>query len=231
MENPYRRVKAVEREDLIEQAFREAAKQVKRTKFRGNVVEKARQKESLRVKVSGNLVFSKLKESSRSFPNFDKMPKIYQELTKVLVSEKSLKKALASQIWTANKIRDLQMVYYKKMKSARHTQNFRVLRKQFYGRMNSFLRAIGKEIKLLYDSASMFRRFPNVTQMPTAVIAGFPNVGKSSLLGRLSGSKPKIQPYPFTTKGLMFGYSEIGFKKVQLIDTPGMLDRPVGRMN
>ncbi|MFQ6009983.1 MAG: NOG1 family protein [Candidatus Aenigmatarchaeota archaeon] len=229
MENPFKRVKALDRETLIGQAFREAAKKVKRTEFRGSVVEKAKQKEGLRIKVAGNLVYVKLKESSRSFPNFSKMPKIYQELARILVPEEKLKKALASQIWAANKIRELQMKYYKKVSVARHTQDCRALRKEFYGRMNSFLGKIEKEMGLLRDSAPLLRRFPDIMEMPTVVIAGLPNVGKSSLLARLSGSKPKIQPYPFTTKGLMFGYSEIGFKKVQFIDTPGLLDRPMAK--
>jgi nucleolar GTP-binding protein len=67
--------------------------------------------------------------------------------------------------------------------------------------------------------------------LPTIAIAGLPNVGKSSLLEKLCGSRPEIKSYPFTTKSLMMGYIEYGHKKVQLIDTPGLLDRPMSKRN
>ena len=36
---------------------------------------------------------------------------------------------------------------------------------------------------------------------------GFPNVGKSTLLSKLTPSKPKIANYSFTTKRINMGYS------------------------
>ncbi len=42
----------------------------------------------------------------------------------------------------------------------------------------------------------------------TIVIAGFPNVGKSTLLNQISGADPQIANYPFTTKGIQIGHVE-----------------------
>jgi nucleolar GTP-binding protein len=42
---------------------------------------------------------------------------------------------------------------------------------------------------------------------------------------------PKIEPYPFTTKDIMLGYIHTPYFSIQLIDTPGMLDRPFDTMN
>ena len=55
------------------------------------------------------------------------------------------------------------------------------------------------------------------------LLVGDPNVGKSSLLKKLTGADPEIKSYPFTTKGIMVGYLE---KRAQILDTPGLLDRP-----
>ena len=69
------------------------------------------------------------------------------------------------------------------------------------------------------------RNYPAIkTGTKTIAIAGFPNVGKTTLLMKLTGSKPDIQPYAFTTKGINVGYIK-GKEKLQLLDTPGTLNR------
>ena len=68
------------------------------------------------------------------------------------------------------------------------------------------------------------------TKLPTIAIAGFPNVGKSTLLGKISSSKPEVAAYPFTTKGIMIGYFKKDSKKIQILDTPGTLNR-LDKMN
>ncbi|HEY9703923.1 MAG TPA: GTPase, partial [Allocoleopsis sp.] len=56
-------------------------------------------------------------------------------------------------------------------------------------------------------------------------ITGFPNIGKSTLLSKITPAKPEIKNYAFTTKNLNQGYATFGHRKVQFIDTPGVLDR------
>jgi nucleolar GTP-binding protein len=68
--------------------------------------------------------------------------------------------------------------------------------------------------------------FPSIkTKVFTVAIAGFPNVGKTTLLSRMTGSMPEIANYAFTTKNLNMGYADIDNHKVQFIDTPGTLNR------
>jgi nucleolar GTP-binding protein len=54
---------------------------------------------------------------------------------------------------------------------------------------------------------------------------GFPNVGKSTILSKLTDSKPKIANYAFTTKDINVGYIKIRQSKIQVLDTPGTLNR------
>jgi nucleolar GTP-binding protein len=57
-------------------------------------------------------------------------------------------------------------------------------------------------------------------------IAGFPNVGKSTLLNRLTGATAETNAYAFTTKSLNMGAIEYRHNTIQFIDTPGTLARP-----
>ena len=52
-----------------------------------------------------------------------------------------------------------------------------------------------------------------------------PNVGKSSILGNITKSKPEVANYAFTTKKLNIGYIGKREEKIQIIDAPGALDR------
>ncbi len=52
------------------------------------------------------------------------------------------------------------------------------------------------------------------------VLLGPPNVGKSSILARLTNAKPEISPYPFTTKTPVPGMLVYEDVQIQLVDTP-----------
>ena len=90
---------------------------------------------------------------------------------------------------------------------------------------------------MLRDTRDKVRLLPTVHPgYPTVVIAGFPNVGKSSLLAAWTRAAPEIAAYAFTTKHANVGHFEVedahGQKTfVQVVDTPGLLDRPHERRN
>jgi nucleolar GTP-binding protein len=67
--------------------------------------------------------------------------------------------------------------------------------------------------------------------MPTILIAGYPNVGKSSFIVRITGARPEIASYPFTTRGIFVGHFQRGEQRYQVVDTPGLLDRPMEERN
>lgn len=59
----------------------------------------------------------------------------------------------------------------------------------------------------------------------TLLIAGFPNVGKSSFINRVTRAEVDVQPYAFTTKSLFVGHMDYKYLRWQVIDTPGVLDK------
>ena len=56
-------------------------------------------------------------------------------------------------------------------------------------------------------------------------LVGYPNAGKSTLLGAVSAAKPKIAPYPFTTLHPVVGTVEFpDFFRMSIADIPGLVD-------
>lgn len=78
------------------------------------------------------------------------------------------------------------------------------------------------------------RRIPVIDlSLPTVVLLGSPNVGKSSLVRAVSTGTPEVNDYPFTTRGVCIGHIVDLARdlKFQVMDTPGLLDRPEEERN
>lgn len=231
MKNPFKKMFLVDSEDLIEKALAEASKEAERAAVSGDMIEKAKQKEGIRIKTVGSILADEIKREADSFPDVAAIPKVYAELLDVYMKRETLEKNIFEMKWLAKKIKQVQIDYLRELKFRRHTQDARKLRKEFYGRAASFLRRSRHIFSDLME-LRLLKRLPDLQELPTIVIAGLPNAGKTSLLCRLTGSKPKIESYAFTTKELMAGYFESpSFMQMQVIDTPGLLDRPLEKRN
>jgi GTPase len=61
--------------------------------------------------------------------------------------------------------------------------------------------------------------------MADAALVGYPNAGKSTLLGKISAAHPKIAPYPFTTLHPVVGVIDFdGYRRATIADIPGLIE-------
>jgi GTP-binding protein len=61
--------------------------------------------------------------------------------------------------------------------------------------------------------------------MADAGLVGYPNAGKSTLLGKISAAHPKVAPYPFTTLHPIVGVIEFdGYRRASIADIPGLIE-------
>lgn len=165
-------------------------------------------------------------------PSLSNLPPFYKELVAALVNVDDVRKSLGAIDGTAKIIRRLEREHIRRLRAVNSLGGTSAIRRQAYGRISSTVRRASDHLAILREAEEKLADLPSVfIEMSTMVIAGYPNVGKTMLLRRLTGSEPKIAPYPFTTKGLNLGYFERGYKRYQIIDTPGLLDRPLEERN
>jgi nucleolar GTP-binding protein len=180
-------------------------------------------------------VISTLEQYVKNFPSINNLSSFYQELIDIRISVDKLKKALGAVDWAR---KTCQMIYTKQSRSLKKSSkiDFLTLKQQeIFGRISSVVKQIDSELIVLIEAQKILKKFPEIQDIPTVVIAGYPNVGKSSLLRCLSSAKPQIAQYPFTTKEIYVGHMKRKEKyvttNVQIIDTPGLLDRPITKKN
>ncbi|RMF55470.1 GTP-binding protein [Candidatus Woesearchaeota archaeon] len=173
-----------------------------------------------------SLINQKFNEIISGFPSLDSMPEFYLELFKTVLGYGEVKKSLGSVQWASRQVTRLKNRIIADIKKAVSVKQVQTLKKEFFGRSTSVIKQIDKHLRKIEEARKVMRSFPTVkTGLKTFCIAGFPNVGKTTLMFKLSGSKPEINSYPFTTKNINVAYIKRGYTKIQLLDTPGTLNR------
>ncbi len=172
-------------------------------------------------------------KNEKGFPNLTELPDFYLDLVKCTLDYGELKRSLGAMKWVQEKVRFFTQMYLKKIKMCRDMPKLKQYRRQYYGRISSVVKQVKDELKYLDYSRKIMKRFPAIkTSLKTIAIAGYPNVGKSTLLKRLTSADPEVNNYPFTSKSINVGYMRTkNHEKIQFADTPGALDRPMGKMN
>ncbi|MBD3309629.1 GTP-binding protein [Candidatus Woesearchaeota archaeon] len=229
----FQELKKIDTPDLyLDVAFRKAKvkSDLRRQKLSfTSRLDKSKKIEMYRIEVMKDSVINSLQKILDSFPRLKELPDFYRELVRLTLDHDRLRKSLGAVRWAADSISRFFKSYNRKLRDCSMVEDINRLRREFYGRVSSVLKQIRKELEVIEEARKVMRQYPHIkTSMPTAAIAGFPNVGKTTLLAKMTGSTPDIQPYAFTTRGINIGYMKKGAdskEKVQVLDTPGTLNR------
>ena len=192
---------------------------------------KGKKLEERRVVTACQVMKDKLKSIIDAVPEIEELHPFYQDYIDITVGVDSMKQALGALNWAYGILSQLEREYANKIKR-NPSEKASSIQREAYGRIASVINKIEKDLDFLDFAKASLRNMPTIDfDATTIVIAGFPNVGKSTLLRQLSGAVPQVANYPFTTKGIQIGHTERHWKSIQFIDTPGLLDRPVLEMN
>ncbi|MBZ9570306.1 NOG1 family protein [Methanobrevibacter sp. TMH8] len=192
---------------------------------------KGKRIEETRVITACQVIKDRLKMIIDRVPDIETLPEFYQDYIDITVGVDDMKKALGALNWAYGILTQLEKDYAGRIRRA-PSEKASSLQKQAYGRIASVVNKIKKDLDFLDFAKANLRNMPTIDfEATTIVIAGFPNVGKSTLLRQITDATPEVANYPFTTKGIQIGHLERNWKKIQIIDTPGLLDRPILDMN
>jgi nucleolar GTP-binding protein len=203
-------------EELLNKSFRRASR--------------ATDDESM-VQNAGNILSDNLSNLIKKFPSFENLPPFYREMADIIAGVDKIRISLSRLGWASRQIRLISKEYVGTIRRS-HGLDTTPARKSAFGRYSSVMRSIEKDLLYLNEARNLLRKMPTIDPaVPTILIAGYPNVGKSSFIVRVTGARPEIAMYPFTTRGIFVGHFTRGDQKYQVVDTPGLLDRPMEERN
>jgi nucleolar GTP-binding protein len=193
-------------------------------------------KEIAKIDTSANYLEEKLFKAAQQMPNFDSLEPFYYDLYGCIIDFDELKKNLSSISSVARLIKKIRREAIVRLKEVRFGPGMEKYVKSitgaYIGRLSSLLKGVTKKIEYYNETVKKLHELPSIkTNEESIILAGFPNVGKSTLLKKITESKPEIANYPFTTKGLNVGLFHLRYVPIQVIDTPGLLDRPLSERN
>ena len=216
-------------DEMLDKAFRRV-KKVSVTDLKGLKRNKA--ESAGRLSALSNTLMAQINKYVRAFPSIDRLHPFERELIDILIGVDKLKHSLGAIAWARKTIGIVQKEEMGKIKQANMKGLVIECQNRGYARISSIMGRVEEELRMLISARNKLRKMPDINMdEPMIVIAGAPNVGKSLIVRSISSGKPEIAPYPFTTKGISIGHMSIQNNRVQVMDTPGLLDRPLEERN
>ncbi len=174
---------------------------------------------------AANIVSDNLENVVTGWPDFAELDPFYYELADALASVDELRQHLNELMWASRMATDIRTEYESRLQGDVDTA--RKLRKQAFARLADVVDEIDPDIEALKDAREELKGLPDIRpDEPTIVVAGYPNVGKSTFVNTVTRASNETASYPFTTTEIHVGHLERDHIRYQLVDTPGLLDRP-----
>jgi nucleolar GTP-binding protein len=227
-------------DELIDQAFSRAA--------RAGRAKEGREAQESMLQTASNVLSDNVENVVTAWPDFDAVDPFYYDLANAVLGgidgfdpERSdadaedpvgvLRGYLAELRWAANKTHEIGREYQRRV-GGTNIDTARKFRKQAFARMADVIEQVETELERVGAARDELRRVPDIRpDEPTIVVAGYPNVGKSSFVNAVTRASNETAEYPFTTREISVGHLERDRIRYQLVDTPGLLDRPEAERN
>uniref|UniRef100_A0A8C9GFM8 OBG-type G domain-containing protein n=1 Tax=Piliocolobus tephrosceles TaxID=591936 RepID=A0A8C9GFM8_9PRIM len=185
-----------------------------------------------KVKMCQELFKDKLQTIINDFPKLDDIHPFYADLANILYDRDHFKLALGQCSYASKSVVKICHDYIKLLKFSSSLYKCKMLKISALGRMCKVIKKLQPSLLYLEEVRQNLARLPSINpHKKTILLAGAPNVGKSSFINCVSRANVEIQPYAFTTKNLYIGHFDLGLNKYQIVDTPGLLDRPLDNRN
>ncbi len=210
--------------ELVDKAFSRAA--------RAGHAKSGHEAQESMLRTAGNVLSDNLENVVVSWPDFGfDVDPFYYELADAIVDVDELRQSLSRVMWTARRIEDLRDEYTTKLRGS-DLDAAKKHRKQAFARMADLMDEIEDDLLMIGEARDALRDLPDIRpDEPAIVVAGYPNVGKSSFVNAVTRASNEIAEYPFTTTGVQVGHFDRDHVRYQIVDTPGLLDRPADERN
>ncbi|CCG84272.1 protein of unknown function [Taphrina deformans PYCC 5710] len=186
-----------------------------------------------KIKFTQDTFSEKLQSILDEFPKLNDIHPFHQDLLNVLYDRDHLKIALSQLSTAKHLIEQVSRDYVRLIKYGDSLYRCKQLKRAALGRMATILRGRAKDSLVYLEQVRQhLGRLPAIdTNTRTLILCGYPNVGKSSFINKITRADVDVQPYAFTTKSLFVGHMDYKYLRWQVIDTPGILDHPLEEMN
>lgn len=218
--------------DFVDIVLSRTQRQTPTVVHKGYAITRLRQFYMRKVKFTQQNFHDKLSTIIDDFPRLDDIHPFYGDLLNVLYDKDHYKLALGQINTARNLISKVGKDYIRLIKYGDSLYRCKTLKVAALGRMCTIMKRIGPSLAYLEQVRQHMARLPSIDpNTRTILICGYPNVGKSSFINKITRADVDVQPYAFTTKSLFVGHTDYKYLRYQVIDTPGILDHPLEDRN
>ena len=219
------------KEELLDKAYARAKKAADRVDDNDRVF-RVRKQLNRMIQTASDILSTYLMDTVNQWPSLDQSPQFDVSMIDACVGCDDYRHHLSMLQWAANQISKIATQNTRKITRTAKIELMHEARREAYGRISSLIGRIGPSLKWLGDSREILKRLPSIDQLsPCIVVCGAPNVGKSAFISALSSGNMEVNHYPFTTKRIHLGHFTFRRLQYQMVDTPGLLDRPMHKRN
>ena len=218
-------------DEVLDKAFSRARKAADRVDDSDRVF-RVRKQMNRMVQTAADVIFNQFTDLVNAWPSLDQSPQFDVAMIDACVGCDDYRHHLSMLQWGANRINSIAAQNSKKIVRTARTELMHDARKEAYGRISSILRQVSPSLLWLSEARETLKKLPTIApELPCIVVCGAPNVGKSAFISALSSGNMEVNHYPFTTKQIHVGHFFHRRLQHQLVDTPGLLDRPMIKRN